>query len=241
MQISSQSTRGLESFQSLLSSLTCLFSPTSSSSPVVGQSGNRSLSTKNDRSGSAVPASNMKTPPGIVPPASLYTAVIPPDEMAAFEASNFKNVKGVYKNCRGIWAAQWTDERGQRHTKYFNPKYYDTEAVSYATISVSWWLLNVLVCSWLCKLALLFINLHGCQIASVWRLIFAWSGNKHLILINFRKLGVKLLDLKSILLGKLNCGVECKSAALQNRMERRLPHQQLTSHLWAFLMWVCFF
>lgn len=39
-------------------------------------------------------------------------------------------VKGVYKNCRGIWAAQWTDERGQRHTKYFNPKFYASESVA---------------------------------------------------------------------------------------------------------------
>jgi hypothetical protein len=61
----------------------------------------------------------------------LYTSVITSKEMAAYEACNFKDVKGVYKNCRGIWAAQWTDERGQRHTKYFNPKYYPTEAVYY--------------------------------------------------------------------------------------------------------------
>lgn len=71
----------------------------------------------------------LRGPPGVVPPSALYTAVISPSEMAAHEATNFKNVKGVYKNCRGIWAAQWTDERGQRHTKYFNPKYYATESV----------------------------------------------------------------------------------------------------------------
>eukprot|EP00914_Ancora_sagittata_P020930 GHVO01041155.1.p1 GENE.GHVO01041155.1~~GHVO01041155.1.p1 ORF type:complete len:365 (-),score=70.02 GHVO01041155.1:805-1899(-) len=41
---------------------------------------------------------------------------------------DFSDVKGVYKNCRGIWAAQWTDEKGQRHTKYFNPKFYASEA-----------------------------------------------------------------------------------------------------------------
>jgi len=38
-----------------------------------------------------------------------------------------KDIKGVYKNCRGIWAAQWTDDNGQRHTKYFNPKYFTSE------------------------------------------------------------------------------------------------------------------
>eukprot|EP00917_Polyrhabdina_sp_WS-2016_P008298 GHVP01018556.1.p2 GENE.GHVP01018556.1~~GHVP01018556.1.p2 ORF type:complete len:286 (+),score=59.66 GHVP01018556.1:1100-1957(+) len=41
--------------------------------------------------------------------------------------ADYSHVKGVYKNCRGIWAAQWTDEKGQRHTKYFNPKFYPTE------------------------------------------------------------------------------------------------------------------
>lgn len=39
----------------------------------------------------------------------------------------FRDIRGVYKNCRGIWAAQWTDEAGRRHTKYFNPKYFVEE------------------------------------------------------------------------------------------------------------------
>jgi len=43
------------------------------------------------------------------------------------ESSPYYIFLGVYKNCRGIWAAQWTDAIGQRHTKYFNPKYYTSE------------------------------------------------------------------------------------------------------------------
>lgn len=95
-------------------------------SPVV----NRSSKFGATGSGRSPIPPGLKGPPGVPPPSSLYTAVISPKEMAQHEATNFKNVKGVYKNCRGIWAAQWTDERGQRHTKYFNPKYYATESVS---------------------------------------------------------------------------------------------------------------
>lgn len=35
-------------------------------------------------------------------------------------------IKGVYKNCRGIWASQWVDDDGKRHTKYFNPRHFNS-------------------------------------------------------------------------------------------------------------------
>eukprot|EP01053_Blabericola_migrator_P000701 Blabericola_migrator_1__700@NODE_1174_length_5213_cov_40_985037_g798_i0_p6_GENE_NODE_1174_length_5213_cov_40_985037_g798_i0NODE_1174_length_5213_cov_40_985037_g798_i0_p6_ORF_typecomplete_len135_score10_16AP2/PF00847_20/0_00011_NODE_1174_length_5213_cov_40_985037_g798_i023522756 len=72
----------------------------------------------------------------IVSPASADTTVPSPDAPIPLTPAqrvdfNWSDVKGVYKNCRGIWAAQWTDERGQRHTKYFNPKFYASEAVGW--------------------------------------------------------------------------------------------------------------
>eukprot|EP01054_Gregarina_sp_Poly1_P009752 Gregarina_sp_Poly_1__9751@NODE_620_length_7097_cov_138_674395_g475_i0_p5_GENE_NODE_620_length_7097_cov_138_674395_g475_i0NODE_620_length_7097_cov_138_674395_g475_i0_p5_ORF_typecomplete_len167_score18_04AP2/PF00847_20/2_3e05AP2/PF00847_20/9_2e03_NODE_620_length_7097_cov_138_674395_g475_i044254925 len=71
----------------------------------------------------------------IVSPASADTTAPSPDAPLPLSTSqrvdfNWAEVKGVYKNCRGIWAAQWTDERGQRHTKYFNPKFYASEATA---------------------------------------------------------------------------------------------------------------
>merc|ERR1719376_1117354 len=51
----------------------------------------------------------------ISPDAALYeTTGLYHEELGSI---NIKDIKGVYKNCRGIWAAQWTDAIGQRHTK----------------------------------------------------------------------------------------------------------------------------
>lgn len=123
-----QTVNQLENFQSLLNA-----APNRSSllHPLTRSSAMPQSAKFGVPAGGRPPGPNGFRPPAaLVPSHNLYSVVISPTEMAAYEASNFKNVKGVYKNCRGIWAAQWTDERGQRHTKYFNPKYYSTESVS---------------------------------------------------------------------------------------------------------------